>query len=79
MRKAGLTVLGQKSVPLEIRFSDVDQFWQVTGTSGNTKAMMRVVGEDKIKKAALSAVQQFVQPSGEVVMQNSFRYVKASP
>jgi len=79
IRKAGLTVEGQQSVPVEVRFSNVDQFWQVTGSSGNTKAMMRVVGEEKIKKAALAAVEQFIQPSGEVTMQNSFRYVKAHP
>lgn len=79
MKKAGLTVSEQKSVPFEFRFSDVDQFWQVVGSSGNTKSMMRIVGEERIKKAAIAAVKQFVQPSGEVAMLNSFRYVKAAP
>lgn len=79
MSKAGLTVLTQQSVPLPILFSNVDQFWQVTGSSGNTKAMMRVVGEDKIKKAAFNAVQQFVQPSGEVLFRNAYRFVTAKP
>lgn len=66
-------------MPFEIRFSDLDQFWQVVGSSRNTKAMMRMVGEERIDKAALSAAEQFVQPFGEVVMLNSFRYVKAAP
>ena len=79
IREAGLTVEGQQSVAVEYRFSNVDQFWQVVGSSGNTKKMMRAVGEERIKKAALSAVEQFIQPSGEVIMQNSFRYVKAGP
>jgi len=79
IREAGLTVEGQQSVPVEFRFSNVDQFWQVVGSSGNTKKMMRVVGEERIKKAALAAVEQLIQPSGEVIMQNSFRYVKAGP
>ncbi len=77
--KAGLTVSGGDSVPLDYRFSDVDQFWQMTGSSGATKAMMRVVGEDRIKKAALSAVEQFVQSSGEVLIRNTFRFVTAKP
>ena len=77
--KAGLAVIGGDSVPLDFRFSDVDQFWLVTGSSGPTKAMMRIVGEDKIKQAAFAAVTQFVQPSGEVLMKNSFRFVTARP
>jgi len=76
IKEAGLSVEGQKSVPIKFRFSNVDQFWQVVGSSGYTKRMMRVVGEERIKRAALAAVEQFIQPSGEVIMQNSFRYVK---
>jgi len=77
IREAGLTVEDQQSVPIEFRFSDVNQFWQVVGSSGYTKRLMRVVGEERIKKAALAAVEKFIQPSDEVAMQNSFRYVKA--
>lgn len=79
MMKAGLTIVGGESVPIEMRFTNVDQFWHVTGSSGNTKAMMHAVGEEKIKKAALSAVKQFVQPSGEVLFRNAFRFLAAKP
>lgn len=79
MTEAGLTILGGESVPLEMRFSDVDQFWQVAGDTGHAKAMMRAVGEEKIKTAALSAVEQFIQPSGEVLFRNSYRFVATKP
>jgi len=79
MAEAGLAVTGGNSVPIDMRFTGVDQFWQVTGSSGHTKGMMRVVGEDRIRNAALAAVQQFVQPSGEVLFWNSYRFVAVKP
>ena len=62
-----------------MRFVDVDPFWQVTGSSCHTKGMMCAVGEDWIRNAALAAVQQFVQRSGEVLFRNSYRFVAAKP
>ena len=77
--KAGLTVSGGDSVPLDFQFSNVDQFWLVMRSSGATKAMIWAVGEDKIRNAAFSAVEQFVQPSGNVLIKNAFRFVTARP
>lgn len=77
--KAGLSLNSGDSVPLDFRYKDIDQFLHVTSLTGHAKALMRVAGEEKIKNAALSAAAQFVQPSGEVLIKNAFRFVTANP
>ena len=77
--KAGLNVLGSNSVPLDYRFENFEQFWRGVLSSGNTQAMIRVVGEETIGEAVRAATEPYIGSSGEVLFKNSFRFVTAVP
>jgi SAM-dependent methyltransferase len=77
--EAGLTVLESSEVNCPLRYPDFDTFWQGRKAAGPTQAMLRVVGEERLKMAAREAVEPFQQADGRIVIQpNFFKYVVAA-
>ncbi len=77
--EAGLTVLESSEVNCPLRYPNFETFWQGRKSAGPTQAMLRVVGEKRLKMAAQGAVEPFQQVDGRIVIQpNFFKYVVAT-
>jgi hypothetical protein len=78
LEQADLRVIGGGEVDAPIEQPDLDTYWQSLRSTGPTQAAIRAVGEDRVKAAALQAAEKFRTPTGDVRLNNRYRYVAAS-
>ncbi len=77
MRQAGLTPTSEQVVPITMSFPDLDTGWRGTRSAGPLQGAIRTVGEERIRQVVEDVLNQFVQPDGQISMENEFKVVTA--
>lgn len=78
LAKAGLTADGREELACPFIYPDVDTMWRAISSAGPTQGAMRAVGEAPIKEAITTAAKQFTDNKGEVRIENTMLYVRAT-
>jgi SAM-dependent methyltransferase len=77
--QAGLNVLKSGLANCLYEFPDFDLFWRATVAGGPVQAVIRVVGEEKLKKSIQKAVEPYQNGTGVIRIEpNMFRYIVAT-
>lgn len=77
VKKAGSKFGEVRSIPLDYRFLNFEQFWQAAKKFGFIQNMIHAAGEKRIRDAAYSGSAPAVRPSGEVLFRHAYRVVIA--
>lgn len=77
--QAGLRASGGGTVDCPAEYPDQETAWEAQASAGTLQAALRVVGERRLKAAALRAFEPFTTNSGGVRLRQRARYVLAVP
>jgi SAM-dependent methyltransferase len=75
LRELGLKIRIDRTVRLDYRFADFEDFWSLARLLGGIKLIVEAVGEETVRAAAREAAQQSIRENGELVMNNAYRLV----
>lgn len=79
MKDAGFKLVGDGKIDCPMSFPDVETAWTAQRTVGLHQAIMKVVGEPKLREALTRVFESLRTPDGGVVLKNRFRYIAATP
>jgi SAM-dependent methyltransferase len=77
MESVGLQVLDSGEVDAPFRFSNSESMWREISSAGPVQSARQVVSERELKVAIARAAEPFEIETGEILLNNRFRYVTA--
>jgi SAM-dependent methyltransferase len=69
---AGLTLVERGESRCDFTYPSFEICWRAQASSGPLQAAMRVIGEPKVRAAVEEAVKKYTDPSGAIVLRNTF-------
>lgn len=72
LREAGLTLVQRGESQCDFTYPSFDICWRAQRSAGPLQAAMRVIGESKVRDAVEEAVKSHTDPSGGIVLRNTF-------
>jgi SAM-dependent methyltransferase len=72
LEDAGLNVVERGETRCDFTYPDLEICWRAQSSAGPLQAAMRVIGEAKVRAAIEEAVKSYADPSGEIVLHNTF-------
>jgi ubiquinone/menaquinone biosynthesis C-methylase UbiE len=79
MMEAGFKLVGSMKVDCPMEFQDLETGWKAMRSVGLHQAVLRVVGEEKLRDIMLKTLDSYRTKTGSVILKNRFRYVLAIP
>jgi len=73
----GLRILDGKDLDQQFEYPDFETFWRGMKASGPFQGLIRLVGEEKVRKAFLKAAEPFQDSKGAIRLKNPVRYIIA--
>jgi SAM-dependent methyltransferase len=72
LEDAGLSVVGRGETRCDFAYPGFEICWRAQASAGPLRAAMRVLGEARVRAAVEEAVKNHTDPSGAIVLRNTF-------
>lgn len=79
LEQAGLRIMGGGVADCPFEYPDLAAVWRANRSAGVMQAVMRAVGEERLRAAVLKGAEAYRRPDGSVRLQNRFRFVTGAP
>ena len=79
IERSGMKPIGGSEVKCPFEYLDTETFWRALHSSGPAQAAKQVIGEERLKEVLLKACEPFQSSTGAIRIENTMRYVAATP